>query len=45
MVAVWVRFGFQLGLRETLAPIMIRTSIMGQIEELLLELSLNPSTL
>ena len=39
------RLGFQLGLRQTLALIIIRTSIMGHIEELLLKLSHNPSAL
>ena len=39
------RYGFQFGLRQTLTLIIIRTSIMGQIEELLLKLSHNPSAL
>ena len=45
VLAVWVRFGFQLGLRKTLALIIIKTSSMGQIEELLLKLSHNRSAL
>ena len=45
VVAVWVHFGFQLGLRRTLAQIIIRNSIMGQIEELLRKLSPGPSAL
>ena len=45
VVAVWVRFGFQLGLRQTPALILIKTSIMGEIEELLLKLSHHQSAL